>query len=393
MKQYDIIIIGGGPMGLATAAELSKSKDKTTLLIEKYDFINQEGSSAGLSRQFRVQYAQNYMAQLALDAKPYWDALQKTTDAVLVDTVGSVWFGDPALSSQEGGIQAAKNTMDSLGIPYTPLSSEQIERQYPFTNIPKNYDGFLQEDGGIIDLKATQMALLEICKNAENVSLSDNSPVTNIESLENGEIIVTTNGERIRTKKLVLSPGAYINDILKHFDLSVDIDIWEMSSAYYKKTADIKLPTWFVFQEPQNTSLFYGFPEVDWAHPGYIRVAPDIPDRIIKDPSQRNPYPSETSLKLNEAWVRDHMRGLEPKSEFTATCLITLSTDANKLLLLDMLPNSVNNNENIIVYTGGWAAKFVPLLGKILSDLALTGATTYDISQFKIDYTSTLKNQ
>ena len=86
------------------------------------------------------------------------------------------------------------------------------------------------------------------------------------------------------------------------------------------------------------------------------------------------------------------MVGLEPKSEFAATCLITLSTN-KRLLLLDTLPDTVSNNKNIIVYTGGWAAKFVPLIGKILSDLALTGATSYDISEFKIDYLSSTTNK
>ncbi len=384
MKHYDVIVIGGGPMGLATAAELSKT-DKSTLLIEQYNFINEKGSSAGMSRQFRVQYAQKYMAELAVESIRYWDALQETTNDELIGKVGSLWFGDPALSSQEGGIQAAMDVMDELCIPYTPLTAEQIEAQFPFKDIPKKYNGFFQKDGGIIDFNATQKALYTICNGAKNVDLKANTPVTNIQSLENGNIIVTANGEDITTEKLVLTPGAYVNDILRFFNLSVDIDIWEMSSAYYKKTEDIELPTWFVFQEPQNTSLFYGFPEVDWSHPGYIRVAPDIPDRIIKDPSQRTGVPSEKSLGYNEAWVRDHMIGLDTTSQFTATCLITLSNN-NKELLLDTLPDSVNNNENIILYTGGWAAKFVPLLGKILSDLALTNTTEYDISNFKIDY-------
>lgn len=384
MKQYDVIVIGGGPMGLATAAELSKT-DKSTLLIEQYNFINQKGSSAGMSRQFRVQYAQKYMAELAVESIRYWDALQETTNDELIGKVGSLWFGDPALSSQEGGIQAAMDVMDELNIPYTPLTAEQIEAQFPFKNIPKKYNGFFQGDGGIIDFNATQKALYNICDCANNVDLKANTPVTNIQSLDNGSIIVSANGEDIMAKKLVLTPGPYVNDILRFFNLSVDIDIWEMSSAYYKKTEDITLPTWFVFQEPQNTSLFYGFPEVDWSHPDYIRVAPDIPDRIIKDPSQRTGVPSEKSLGYNEAWIRDHMIGLDTTSKFTATCLITLSNN-NKELLLDTLPDNVNNNKNIILYTGGWAAKFVPLLGKILSDLALTNTTEYDISNFKIDY-------
>ncbi|WP_271711653.1 FAD-dependent oxidoreductase [Marinigracilibium pacificum] len=384
MKYYDTIIIGGGPMGLATAAELSKSNCQT-LLLERFSFINQNGSSAGLSRQFRVQYAQDYMAQLALDSIPYWEELQTKTDETLIDHVGSLWFGSPDISSQEGGIKAAMDVMDKLNIPYDPLKAADIENRFPFKNIPEDYIGFFQKDGGIINLKATQESLLSICRDAKNVDLLDNHKVTGIESLENGEIIVTANDQQFTTGKLVLSPGAYINELLKHFDLSVMVDIWEMSSAYYKKTADIKLPTWFVFQEPQDTSLFYGFPEEDWANPGYIRVAPDIPDKIIEDPSERSPFPSEKSLGYNEAWVRNHMVGLDCESTHTATCLITLSENSKELLLDTLLP-SVNNHQNIIVYTGGWAAKFIPLLGKILSDLVLTGTTEYNISNFKINY-------
>ena len=391
MEKYDVIVIGGGPMGLATAAELSKT-EKTTMLLEQFDFINQYGSSAGLSRQFREQYAQDYMSRLVVESIPYWDQLQKTTKDVLVDRVGSLWFGDPKISSQEGGIKEAMNVMDQLNIPYTPLDSQQIEEQFPFQNIPEAYNGFFQKDGGIIDLKATQMALFNICSVATNVNLRDQTPVTNIQSLSNGKIIVSIDGEDFEAENIVLTPGAYINDMLKFFGLSIDIDIWEMSSAYYRKTQDIKLPTWFVFQDPMNTSLFYGFPEVDWAHPGYIRVAPDIPDRIIKDPSERTNVPSKKSLAYNEKWVKDHMVGLEPKSEFTAACLITLSTNG-QLLFLDTLPETISNNKNIVVYTGGWAAKFVPLIGKILSDLVLNDATSYDISDFKIDYSPLTGNE
>lgn len=391
MEKYDVIVIGGGPMGLATAAELSKT-EKTTMLLEQFDFINQNGSSAGLSRQFREQYAQDYMAKLVVESIPYWDQLQKTTKVVLVDRVGSLWFGDPNISSQEGGIKEAMDVMDQLNIPYTPLDSQQIEKQFPFQNIPEAYNGFFQKDGGIIDLKATQQALYNICSVAPNVDLRDHTQVINIQSLSSGKIIVSIEGEDFVTEKLVLTPGAYINDMLKFFGLSIDIDIWEMSSAYYKKTQNIKLPTWFVFQDPMDTSLFYGFPEVDWANPGYIRVAPDIPDRIIKDPSERTNVPSKQSLAYNEKWVKDHMVGLEPTSEFTATCLITLSTDG-QLLFLDTLPNTISNNKNIVVYTGGWAAKFVPLIGKILSDLVINDATSFDISNFKIDYIPSTKNE
>ncbi|MEM7369065.1 MAG: FAD-dependent oxidoreductase [Bacteroidota bacterium] len=384
-KKYDIVIVGGGAMGLATAAQLSNT-NKKVLLLEQFGFLNQKGSSAGMSRQFRVQYAQKYMAQLALDSIPFWEELQSHTEDSLIDKVGSLWFGSPDISSQEGGIQAAMEVMDELNIPYKKLDAASIEKNYPFKNLPKDYSGFFQPDGGIIDMRATLQTLFNIANDASNIDLEEYVTLTDVESRRQGDILLTTDkGHTIKTEKLILTEGAYVNDTLALLGLHINLDIWEMSSAYYKRTEAVQLPTWFVFQEPQNTSLFYGFPEVEWANPGYIRVAPDIPDRIIHSPDERSFIPSETSLKLNTDWVREHMVGLEPEAEFTSTCIIALSNNG-KELMLDTAPEWVHNHENILVYTGGWAAKFIPLLGKILADLALEGTTSYDISHFAIDW-------
>lgn len=74
-------------MGLATAAELANTK-KNVLVLEQFGFFNDKESSAGLSRQFRVQYAQEYISELALESIPYWEKLQKKTDEQLIDKVG-----------------------------------------------------------------------------------------------------------------------------------------------------------------------------------------------------------------------------------------------------------------------------------------------------------------
>ena len=59
-ENYDVIVIGGGAIGLATAYQLGKRKAKT-LVLEQFTFVNQLGSSAGVSRQFRIPYPQQYM--------------------------------------------------------------------------------------------------------------------------------------------------------------------------------------------------------------------------------------------------------------------------------------------------------------------------------------------
>jgi glycine/D-amino acid oxidase-like deaminating enzyme len=386
--KYDLIVIGGGSIGLSTAYHASRRKLKT-LVIERFGYFNNIGSSAGASRQYRVQYSEKYLSELALAAQNYWADLQLRTFDQLIGVVGSVWFGDPSLASQEGGIGEAIKTMNKLGIPYTPLDAQQIETLFRFKNLPTDYTGFFQPNGGIINLKATQATLYNIAQNSGLVDFHQYETVTNIESLENDNIIVTTQsaqGERVyKTDKLAITPGPYVNEILVHLGLSINLDIWEMSSAYYKKTeSNINFPTWFVFQKPQNTSLFYGFPEVEWAHPGYIRVAPDIPDRIISDPSQRSRTPSPKSLALNSEWVRNHMDGLDDTPQFTSTCLIALSNDS-KELLLDYPPERTPNHQNIVVYTAGWAAKFIPILGEMILQLLEKDRQYFEFGKYKID--------
>jgi sarcosine oxidase/sarcosine oxidase/L-pipecolate oxidase len=198
--------------------------------------------------------------------------------------------------------------------------------------------------------------------------------------------VVTRHGT-YTSEKLVLTPGPYIDEVVRLLGFQTELTYWNMSSCYFRKTdPNIAYPTWFVFQNPvgESQNEFYGFPEVAWDHPGYVRTAPDFVMKPLTDPRQRTSVPNKQELGYTSAWVRDHMTGLDPKPHFKSTCFVALSKDQNKELIIDFAPPFVPNNENIIIYATGWAGKFVPLMGKILSDLTLTGTTQYDISKFKL---------
>jgi glycine/D-amino acid oxidase-like deaminating enzyme len=114
-----------------------------------------------------------------------------------------------------------------------------------------------------------------------------------------------------------------------------------------------------------------------------VRVASDFVIQPLTSPAQRSLFPNPQELAYTAAWVKDHMTGLDPIPQFTSTCLVALSKIPNKELLIDFAPPSVPNCKDIVIYATGWAGKFVPLLGKILTDLALDGHTPFDISHFK----------
>ncbi len=384
---YDVIVIGGGAMGLATAYYSGKRNAKT-LVLEQFTFVNQQGSSAGVSRQFRIPYPEKYMVQMALDSLPYWKELQSHTETELLDKVGTLWFGDPEVHSTEGNIAKAEIALKELNVPYTKLTAKEVEEQYNFRNLPDNYTGLFQADGASINFKATIETLLELCQKDANTTLLEQSPVTHIERKDDLFHLTTPNGY-YAAKKIVITPGPYINSVINLLDFTIEATYWNMASAYFKKTDEkVQYPTWFVFQnaEGDNGNQFYGFPEVDWDHPDYIRVAPDFVIEPLDEPYDRSFIPNEKELNYTSEWVKNHMTGLDTVPCFTSTCLIALSKIPNKELIIDFAPSYVPNHEDIVVYATGWAAKFTPLLGKILSDMALDGKSDYDISNFQLGY-------
>ncbi|CAC6738309.1 TPA: FAD-dependent oxidoreductase [Staphylococcus aureus] len=388
MKDYKVIIIGGGLIGLSTAYNLVKEYNghpvidgKDILVLEKNEFFNDKGSSSGNTRQFRYQYTEKYMSDLVIRSIHDWEELQKTTTTKLIEDVGSLWFGDPSLPTTEGGINPAEKTMDQMGIPYKKLTKKQIENWYQFKNLPESYVGFFQKDGGAINLPATLNAFYSQAS-VSGVQMKENEEVIDIEKV-NDKYIVKTGNQEYSTDKIFIATGAYVNDILKHFDKDLKLDIWDMVSAYFEKTdPNIKYPTWFAFQKEnnQNSNLYYGFPEIDWKYKNYIRVAPDYPFAQYDNPSERR-QPTEDDYKGTEEWVEENMKGLDSKAQFKSTCILALPKNKDKLLYFDF----VTDDNNVVLQSGGWSAKFAPTFGKIASQLLVNGHTDYDISHFTIE--------
>jgi glycine/D-amino acid oxidase-like deaminating enzyme len=386
-EHYDVIVIGGGPIGQAVAYQLSLRKART-LVLEQFTFGNQLGSSAGVSRQFRIPYPDQYMVKLVKQSVPFWDELQARTPVPLMEKVGTLWFGDPAVHSTEGNIGQAEEAMKAEGVPYTTLTAADLEREYAFRDLPSSYTGLFQADGASINLRATIRTLVDWNRASAYVTLADEAPVTHIE-WQQGAFQVRTPLGTFSAAKLVLAPGPFANSVLNLLQFRVAATYWNMASAYYRKTRpDIQYPTWFVFQNPvgDNGNQFYGFPEVGWDHPGYIRVASDFVIKPLTSPEQRTLVPNPQELGYTADWVRDHMTGLDPTPHYTSTCLVALSRIPNKELLIDFAPAHVPHHEDVVVYATGWAGKFVPLMGRILSDLALDGHTPFDISHFQLGH-------
>lgn len=387
MDKYDVIIVGGGAMGLSTAYHLSKEKVKT-LVLERFTFQNQFGSSAGITRQFRLPYPEEFMVKLVVQTEPLWKELQDQTEREILKKVGTLWFGDPNVKTTEGNIKLAEIALKNQSVPFERLNASEIQSKYHFKNLPASYEGLFQKDGASINLKGALITLHDLCEKSPFITLREKSTVDAILSKSASDFQVKVGDMKYSSSKLVLVPGPYVNDVTPLLHYKLNVTYWNMSSAYFKITdPSINYPTWFVFQQPigKNGNEFYGFPAVDWDYPGYIRVAPDFVFNPLRDPSQRTSVPNKEEIMLTSAWVKNFMTGIDPEPYYTSTCFMALSNNGSKELIVDFAPSFVPNHQNIVMYATGWAGKFIPLMGKIVCELTLSGKTDYDISNFKLE--------
>ena len=383
-ERYDIIVIGGGTLGLSSAYHCA-SRGRKTLVLEKYDFFNMRGSSAGYCRMWRVMYATLSYAELALRTSPMWDQLEKAIGKKLIDKTGLLNFGVETPHTPEGTLQEAMQVMDELKIPYTKLSAQEIMSRYPFRNLPKEYYGLYQANGGTIDVQAV-LEGLEALARQHGATLKAGEGVVGI-SPEPSRVVVETEKATYYADKVIVCPGAYANEVLAPLEIKINLDIWEMTYAYYQVLDDsLTFPMWFQFEFPPpsgGSSLFYGFPPEPFARSGYVRLAVDWASNVWSSPEDRTFVPGESDIHLTMNYIQEHMVGVATMPVNMTTCLVPLVFDNG--YVIDFAPTSVSNNENVVICTAGWAFKFTPMFGKITADLAIHGETDVDIKPFRID--------
>ena len=92
---YDVIVVGGGPIGLSAAYQCAIKQNKKVLVLEEFEPGNNRGSSPGYSRQFRICYSEENLCSLAIKTSSKWDELMlELTDNTLLQRTGTLWFGD-----------------------------------------------------------------------------------------------------------------------------------------------------------------------------------------------------------------------------------------------------------------------------------------------------------
>lgn len=124
MADVDVLVIGGGAMGLATAWQLAR-RGADVRLVEQYGLGHHEGASHGACRNFNPAYVEPELLALFTEAFAQWRELEGETDTTLLDLVGLVTHGrTPLIAKTAAGLGPA-------GVPAELLSPDNAQARWP----------------------------------------------------------------------------------------------------------------------------------------------------------------------------------------------------------------------------------------------------------------------
>lgn len=368
---YDMIIVGGGIMGAATAATAA-GRGQKVLLLEQFEPGHQKGSSHGDGRIIRFTYPEPIYVEMAQKAYPAWHALEQKMGQKFILTSGG-WDCGPA------GCQALtelENNLRHYHIPYEKLTAAQSNQRFAWFHLPEGSEAIYQKDTGVLRADAAVASYWQVAQ-AAGATTRTHCQVAAVEPTAEGGLVVLGNGEKISGRVIVLTTAGWTNKLLNQLGHPLPLTVTQEQVGFFKPTTSLD-HTWQnmpVFIDYHSELPFFGLPQIDvpgvkigWHHAGNVINADD--ERFLDD----------NIMQTIQQFVPQRLPFLNPEPFQRLTCLYTNTPDHH--FVLDHLPGY----PQIVLGTGfsGHGFKFAPVVGEILTALAVGEPAPLALEMFAV---------
>lgn len=370
----DLLVIGGGVMGLFTAYHASRW-GKRVVVLERGRIGDPATASYGLTRSFRSDYLDATYARFAEEARRLWEQFERDVGVRVLVRCGCLNIASRSVTPDLDATYAhmSAETLGRLGIAVEALDADALRRRHPYLDADT---GRLEPDAGVVELPAVTAALTAALEQAGVATIEE---IETTAIAHDGELIRarTEDGELV-TRSLVVAAGHGTNGVLELVpgcDLRVPITCDRPSEAKYLTPPPDARAGFTAGAMPVIAYLDTGI----YCHPivegltdavkiGYYNP-PDVPRRVTAIDSIGS-FVERCLPGLRDAEVRD--------VEDVDQCDYDLVADDD--FVLGALPGVANAFVGV-----GWRGtgyKFAPWVGRVLADLALRDGTIYDIARF-----------
>ncbi len=358
MKKTDVIIVGGGAVGTATAWRLAR-RGASVRVFDPHTLAHDKGSSHGETRLIRKAYFEHpsYVPLLETSYR-LWQELEEKTGETVFHQTGLMMVG-PSSSLVLKGVRRAA---DQYQIPIEAARGELLKKRLPSFQMQNDWEGLWEPTGGYLEL---EKAISLFAKEAERGGVSFHWGEAALSWAESAEgVKVKTARETYEAGSLVLAMGPWTPGAIKAFPLTVH----RVPLFWFEAPKDFKVPC-FAFDLVEG--FFYGFPAMN----GRVKIAFHEPLGVVKNPDNESREISADEFEPVKEFVETYLPQFRPEAVASALCFYTMTPDEN--FIVDRFPGA--GRTFVACGLSGHGFKFSPVLGEVLADLATQGHTGHPI--------------
>lgn len=359
---YDAIVIGVGSMGSAASYYLAE-QGLQVLGIDQYTPPHLLGSHTGQSRIIRMAYFEHpdYVPLLKRSYE-LWKNLETKTHLQHFYKTGLQYYGPASGSLIEGVICSA--TKYNLEIQKNPYYNAQL-------TIPENMVSIYEPNAGYIIPEKTISSFIDLASQ-KGARFHYGEKVLSWKS-EHDIVKVNTNQQSYCAKKIIITSGAWSKQLIPNLPSSLNVtkqSLFWVRPKNVQDFSDAVFPCWNI-QDPNKEGLYYGFPIVKYKDELLIKLAHHV-QNITIDPDRDDRKSASQDQVIIQYALDTFFPNKIDKIVESSTCLYTNSKDEN--FIIDFAAGF----DHRVVYACGFSGhgfKFVPVIGKILAELAIYGKT------------------
>jgi len=370
-QRYDVIVAGVGGMGSAACAALAR-RGKRVLGLERFDIPHAMGSSHGVNRIIRLAYYED-PSYVPLLRRSYelWRELETGFSEQLLFITGSI-------DASDRDVELVRDSLKSCEIhnlPHEILTSTQLRERFPAYHLPENHLALFQPDGGFLASERCIVANVVTAFEA-GAQIHAREVVQSWQTTANGVRVETDLGF-YEAEQLVISAGAWAGKLVPELATLAKPER-QVLAWLQPDQPELFCPDRFpVFNLTVEEGRYYGFPI--YSVPGFkVGRYHHLGEEVDPDEIEREPNAADEGV-LREFAGR-YFPGSNGPTMALKACMFTNSPDEH--FIIDRHPAAPN--VLLVSPCSGHGFKFCSVIGEIVADLAITGATRHDISLFKL---------